>query len=233
MISRAALLALALAPSPALAAERVFSVGSFERVRVDGPYEVRIVTGVSPGARASGDRQLIERVAIAVNGTTLSVRLGSGGWGETFRSDNAAPPIITLSTPRLTGMAVSAGARAAVNRMAGQRVELSVAGSASLTVDRVEADQFTGSLLGAGTLTVAGRANRVRLVSDGTGTIDAAAMMARDLMVQLDGLGETRAAAQSTAQVTTTSLGKVTVTGKATCTVKALAGGPVVCGTKR
>ncbi len=216
-----------------MAADRVFSVGSFERVRVDGPYEVRIVTGGSPGAKASGDRQLIERVAIAVNGTTLTVRLGTGGWGETFRSENAVPPVITLSTPRLTGVAISAGARATVNRLVGQRVDVSVAGAGSLVADRVEADQFTGSLLGSGTMTVGGRSNRVRLTSDGAGMIDAAGLVAGDLVVQLDGLGETRATARRTAQVTTSSLGKVTVTGPASCTVRALAGGPVVCGSKR
>lgn len=223
-------LPLLLAPLPVLAAERVFSVGSFERVRVDGPFEVRIETGASPGATASGERQLIERIAVAVNGGTLSVRLGTGGWGETFRADNAAPPVIVLRTPRLNSLAVSAGANVTVNRMAGQRVELSLAGSGRVEAARVDADQLGASLVGAGTITAGGQANRARLITDGPGTIDASELVTKDLTVLLTGPGETRARARYTASVTNTGLGKVTVAGDATCTVRSAGGGPVSCG---
>lgn len=230
MFARLTPLLVVLVPLPAAAAERVVSVGSFERVRVDGPFEVRIVAGASPAAKVTGDRDLIERVAVAVNGATLTVRLGTGGWGERFANPKAAPPVITLFTPRLTNLAVSAGARTSVNRMTGQQVAVSVQGSGSLVVDRIEADQFTAALLGAGALTVSGRTNRARLSSDGTGTIDATNMAVKDLVVQLNGLGETRAMARQTAQVTTSGLGKVTVSGPAKCTVRAASGGPVICG---
>lgn len=233
MIVRVLPLLAIVAPMPVAAAERVASVGSFERVRVDGPFEVRIVVGGSPGAKVAGDRDLIERVAVQVNGGTLTVRLGTGGWGERFATRNPAPPVVTLSTPRLTNLAVSAGARTSVNRMAGQQVAVSVHGSGSLAVERVEADQFSAALLGAGTLTVGGQANRARLTSDGAATIDAAKLAVKDLVVQLNGLGETTATARQTAQVTTNSLGKVTVTGPATCTVRAAAGGPVICGSRK
>ena len=95
MTARLLLLVIMAIPLPAAAAERVVSVGSFERVRVDGPFEVRIVVGASPGATLTGDRDLIERVAVQVNGSTLRVRLGTGGWGERFATRNPAPPVIT------------------------------------------------------------------------------------------------------------------------------------------
>lgn len=225
----APLLALTAA-SPAWAADRTVTVGSYEKVRVDGPFEVRIVTGASPGVKLTGDRELIERVAVQANGASLTVRLGNGGWGERFVSASAAPPVITLSTPRLTNLAIAAGARATANRLAGQQVAVSVHGAGSLTIDRLDADQFTASLLGSGALTVSGQANRARLVSDGTPTIDAAKLVVKDLDVQLSGLGETTAFARQTASVTSNGLGKVTVRGPATCTIRAVAGGPVVCG---
>ena len=233
MIARFIPLLALSAAVPAIAADRTVSVGSFERVRVDGPFEVRIVAGGSRGAKLAGDRDLIERIAVQVNGGTLTVRLGTGGWGERFATRNATPPVITLSTPRLTNLAVSAGARTSVNRMTGQQVAVSVHGSGSLMVERVEADQFSAALLGAGTLTVGGQANRARLTSDGAATIDAAELAVKDLVVQLNGLGETTAMARQTAQVTTNGLGKVTVTGPATCTVRAAAGGPVSCGSRK
>ena len=219
-----------IAASPVWAAERTVTLSSFEKLRVDGPFEVRIVTGASPGVKLSGDRELIERVAVQANGASLTIRLGNGGWGERFASANNVPPVLTVSTPRLTNLAIAAGTRATANRLKGQQVAVSVHGTGSLVIDRVEADQFTASLLGAGALTVSGEANRARLVSDGTPTIDASRLMVKDLDVQLSGLGETSAFARQTASVISNGLGKVMVRGPATCTVRAIAGGPVVCG---
>lgn len=228
---RFALLALLLAAAtPAAATDRVFSVGSYDRVRVDGPFEIRIVTGGSPRATASGDRELIERLTIAVNGTLLTVRLGSSGWAEMPRRSTRTPPVITLSTPRLSSLAISAGARATVTRMAAQRIDLRVIGSGTLTVDRADTDQLNAALTGSGTMTLGGRANRATLLADGAGTIDASALDVKDLIVRLEGAGEMRAAARYTAQVTSNGLGRVTVSGDATCMVRALSGGPVTCG---
>lgn len=225
-----AALAAAVVATPAVAAERVFQVGSYERVRVDGPFEVRIVTGGSPNAKASGDRQLIDRLVIAVNGPTLTVRLGNGGWGETPAERVSQPPVITLSTPRLTTLAISAGAKVSATRMTAQRIAVSVVGSATLAVEQVDTDQLTASLTGSGGMTLAGRANRATLVTDGPGTLDASGLTVNDLIVQLAGAGETTAAARYTAQVTSTGLGRVMVLGNAECVVKAVAGGPVICG---
>lgn len=232
MIRRLAPLALLLPAAPAPAAERDFAVGSFERVRVDGPFRVRITTGGSPRARASGDRRLLERLVIAVNGGTLSVRLGAGGWGESSPARAGQPPEVTLSTPRLASLAITAGAEARVSRMAGQRLDLAVTGAGALSVERVEADALNATLIGTGKITLAGRANRARLLTNGPGTMDAGALAVKDLVVRLDGAGETRAGATYTAQVTSTGLGRVTIVGNAKCTVKATAGGPVVCGPK-
>lgn len=219
-----------LSATPASAADRVFSIGSYDRVRVDGPFEVRIVTGTSPGAKASGDRQLLERLAIAVNGTTLTVRIGTGGWGETPLRRDGSAPVVTLSTPRLTTLFVTAGAQVRVDRMKAQRIDLSITGSGRLAVAQADTDQLYASILGAGSVTLGGRANRARLLTDGAGTMDATDLAVNDLTVRLDGPGETRAAARYTAAVTSTGLGSVTVTGKAKCTVQASAGGPVRCG---
>ncbi len=225
--------ALVLA-NPAAAADRVFSVGTFEKVRIDGPFEVRIVTGGSPQARASGDRQLIDQLDVAVNGTTLTVRLNGSGWGEMPKRQLAASPVITLSTPRLLMLSVNAGGRASVNRMASQRIDVTVIGSGTVTLDKVDADQLNAALTGSGTMTIAGgRANRATLLADGSGVIDSAGVTVNDLTVRLEGAGEVRAAARYTAAVTSTGLGRVSVAGTAKCVVKAAAGGPVSCGAVR
>lgn len=232
MIRLVIALALFAPAAPAFAAERSFSVGSFDRVRVDGPFEVRVTTGSSPTARASGSGALLERVDVDLNGTTLIVRMGNGGWGETPGKAGGSAPVITLSTPRLIAATVSAGARVAITKMASQRIDVGVTGAGVLTIARADADQLNATLVGTGQITLGGRASRARLLTNGPGTIDASALSVNDLIVRLEGAGETKAAARYTAQVTSNGLGKVTVSGTAKCTVKAIAGGPVACGAK-
>lgn len=226
----AAFAALACA-APAHAAERSYSVGSYDRLRVDGPFEVHIVAGRSPRASATGSEATLARLDLKVEGTTLAVRLGAGGWGEMPRpAASQAPVVVTLSTPRLTAIALTAGAQVSASKIEAQRLDLNLSGAGRLAVDGVQADQLSATLIGTGTMRLAGRVNRARLASNGAGTIDAAALTAGDLIVHLDGTGETSATARYTADVTTTGLGKVTVLGKPKCTVKTIADGPVRCG---
>lgn len=226
---RAALVLLLLA-APALAADRRQGLSSFDRVRVSGPFEVRIVPG-SPSATLSGDRDALERADLRVDGTTLSLRMGGDGWGERPATASRAPLVVTLATPRLSSLAVFAGARVTAARMAGDQVDLSVSGAGEIAVAAAAAaEQFTATVIGAGTITAAGRARRARLVTNGPGTIDAGALIADDLLVRLDGPGETRAAARYTAQVANTGLGSVSVAGSPRCTVQSPGGGPVSCG---
>ncbi len=226
-------LLLLLLPAATPAAQRSFAVGSFERVRIDGPFEVHIVTGGSPGARVEGDQALVDQLDIAVSGDTLIVRAGANGWGERPFNAPTRVPVVTLTTPRLTNAIVVAGARVSIGRMIGQRVEVSLAGAGSLDVAAVETDQLNATMIGAGALTIGGRAQRSRLLLTGAGSIDAPGLTTNDLIVRVEGNGELRTTARYTAQVTSTGLGKVTVLGQAKCTVRANAGGPVVCGVKR
>lgn len=221
---------LLAAITPARAADRVWNIASFDRVRVDGPFEVRIATGASPRATASApDPALLERLRLNVEGGTLSLRLDRGTGDYAARGSDAAP-VFTLSTTALKGVTLLSGAKVAVTRMTGARVDLGVTGSGALSVDEASAEQVNATVIGSGTIRLAGRAGKARLVTNGPGTIDAEALSAGELFVSLDGTGETRAAARYAAEVTSTGMGRVTVSGNPKCTVRAAAGGPVTCG---
>ncbi len=231
------LLLSAPAFSQSTSAGRTVSVGSFDRVRVEGPFEVHVTIG-SPRATITGSRGG-DDVAVRVDGTTLSVRKGSGGWGEQPRTGRgvggstgggAGPIVVTLSTPGLTSASVAAGGRLTIARMRGMRVDVTVSGNGSLSLAAADTDQLNATLIGTGEMTLAGRAARARLIGSGPGAIDASALAVNDLTVHLDGVGAIKAAARYTAQVTNSGLGTVTVAGNAKCRVDAAAGGPVVCG---
>lgn len=223
--------ALILASAPAHAAQRTYSIGSFDRIRVEGPFDVRLSTSASPGASAEGDPKATQDLDIRVEGTTLIVRAGMGGWGEQPRGATAEATVITVSTGMIRRAAVIGGGRLTIaGPLRGQRIDLSLTGSGSLAVSGIQADQLFVTLLGSGDIALAGKAAKVNLNTSGPGTISAAPLAAGDLTLYLDGNGETRATALYTANVTTTGIGAATVYGKPACTVKAVAGGPISCG---
>ena len=223
--------ALLFASAPVQAAERNYSVGSFDRIRVEGPFDVRLATNTSPDASAEGDPKVIQDLDIRVEGTTLIVRAGMGGWGEQPRAGATGATVVSVSTGIIRRATVIGGGRLTIaGPLRGQRIDLSLTGSGSLAVSGIEADQLFVTLLGSGDIALAGKAAKVNLNTSGPGTIAAVPLAAGDLILRLDGNGETRVTALYTANVTTTGIGAATVYGKPACTVKAVAGGPISCG---
>lgn len=225
-----AVLALLCTATPAAAAQRTVAIGSFDRVRVDGPFDVRIAGGRSPGGTITGDARAIDDVDLRVDGTTLVIQRGHGGWAERPRTAATTPIVVTLGTTQLTAALVIAGGKLAVTTMRGDRIDLSVTGAGSIAVGTATGDALTATVIGAGAVTVGGRVGKARLVTNGPGTIDAGTLDAGELLVRLDGTGTTKARARYTAAVDNVGLGQVTIVGNPKCTVRANAGGPVTCG---
>lgn len=231
---------LALAPflllvAPASAAERTYSVSSFERIRVDGPFKVELTLGKAPSGKAEGDTRSTDRLDLRVEGDTLIVRAGTGAWEEQAAAkkptQSPTATVIRVSTPNLTGATVIGGGQLTIaGPMRGQRITLALTGSGSLTAGGVAADQLIATVTGSGTLTLAGKAARARLSANGTTRIVADKLVADDLTLRTDGNGETTARARYTANVNAAGVGAVTVLGTATCVVNKNVQGPVSCG---
>lgn len=216
--------------APAAAAERNYSISSFERIRVDGPFRVVLTTGQPAGARAEGPPQITDTLDIRVESGTLIVRAGTGGWGEQPMRDRG-PLLIRVSTGMIRGATlVGGGDLRIVGPLRGQRIDLALTGSGSLSADGLEADQLFATALGAGSMTLAGRAARARLATSGPVQLRAGGLIANDLTVRADGNGDLVAQAKFTAAVSSTGMGSVTVYGKPACTLQGVPSGPVSCG---
>ena len=95
------LIAAIAAAAPAAAAERSFTVTGFDRIRVDGPYMVRLTTGVSPYARAKGSPSALDGISVEVQGQTLIVRKAPGSSGG-FPGETRGPVEIAIGTHELS-----------------------------------------------------------------------------------------------------------------------------------
>jgi hypothetical protein len=216
--------------TPLAAADRSIVVTDFDRIRVEGPFELHVATHGTPAARITGSRAAADRVDLRVEGTTLIVRaVGQASAGPSGASASDAP-VITLRTLNLQTVTVIGGGTVdVVGPMHATRVDLQISGSGAITAGGIDADQLNVALIGAATATLGGRAARARLFSNGASTIEATPLHVDALVLRLDGTGTTHASARYSADVVTTGLGGATVYGKPKCTVKAR-GGPIDCG---
>ena len=228
-----ALILLALIAAPAAAAERTVAITNFDRVRVDGPFEVRITTRMTPRAIVSGDARALDLVDVRVEGGTLVVHAARGGWGERPTARGVPAPVVTIQTRDLRSAGVVGGGKLSIaGPLSAERVDLNVTGPGTLTAPGVAATMLTATLLGTGEMTLGGTARTARLVGNGAGRIAASGLTVGDVMVRTEGSSAVAVTARFTATANSTGLGPIEILGKPECKGKAQAGGPIRCGGK-
>ncbi|MBY8825448.1 GIN domain-containing protein [Sphingomonas colocasiae] len=221
-----------LAPAtPLTAAERVETVTSFDRIHIDGPYRVEVITGRGASARLSGSREALDRITVNVQGTSLTIRTNRTGWtGGWPGEDKAGPVTIRVTTGELRAASVSGSGSISIDRIRGARVQLGVEGSGQLKIGRTEADRLDMTLLGSGAIAIAGAVKSASAIVRGSASIDGAALVANDLNVSSESAGTVALGARNSATVKATGSGEVRIAGAPACTVTALGSGQVYCG---
>jgi len=212
--------ALLLIAAPAQAAERNYSVTGFDRVRVDGPYQVTLKTNVAPFARASGSQASLDGVSIKVEGRTLVVRAdSSGGWGG-YPGEGRGPVTIEVGTHELANAWINGPGALYIDKVKGLSFDLAIQGSGVARVDAVDVDQLRLGISGAASSRVAGRALKLTATVRGSSSLDAEALEVRDAVIGAEGPALVRANVSGTAKVDALGLAAVTLAGSPSCTVK-------------
>lgn len=219
-----ALIAVGAAPAPP---ERSFMLTDFDRVRIDGPFSVAVVTGAPARASVSGDARAMDRVNLRVDGGTLVIAPSTQGW-DGWREGREGALVIRVGTRQLRVARVNGGGKLSIDRVAAPRVDLGVSGSGQLTIGTVDADQLVATLTGTGAITLSGGRGRVaRFMTQGAGTINAAGANFSDLTVHSQSSGDSRFSATMTATVAALGSGAVRVAGTAKCRLSGP--GPMTC----
>jgi hypothetical protein len=224
------LFAIACTAAPAAAAEQRYSLTDFDRVVIEGPYQVRLATGVATSGRATGSRAALDRLSMEVQGTTLRVRPNRSYWGGYPGQAADPPPTIQLTARSLRSISVSGSARLSVDKARAPRLDLLLAGNGSLEIDAIDTDTLGLTMLGSGRASLAGHAKQAKLNVQGTGEIAAAGLRVDDLQLTAETAGPVAVAAMRSAKVRSTGAGAVTIGGSPACTVEALGSGEVRCG---
>jgi hypothetical protein len=221
-------LAFAALAAPARAAERTYSITDFERVVVEGPFIVRLTTGRSTTARASGTAEAIDRLSLVVSGQTLRIRQTRLADGRN-RSAQAGPVTIELTTRRLHTASLLGPGSFDIDRIEGLRVDISVQGSGRIRATHVEADNLIIGVLGTGTLELSGTAEMVRATVYGSATLAGSGLSTDEARILANTLGDVSLTVAREADITAEGLGPIAITGRATCNVRGVGASQVSC----
>ena len=228
------LLGLACLPAgsdAATPASRNYSVPSFDRIRIDGPYKVELRTNVSPFARATGSPLALDGLSVAVEGRTLVVRKGSGGWGG-YDGEYRGPVTIEVGTPDLSTAWINGAGALGIDRIRGLAFDLAIQGSGVTRIDRVEVDQLKVGVSGAGSARLSGSAARLTATIRGTSSFEGDELQVKDAVIGVEGPSIVKASVSNSAKVDALGLASVTLSGNPACTVKAQ-GSATVSGCKQ
>ena len=220
-----ALLALASLPASgpvgaAQAGQRNYSVTSFDRIRIDGPYQVQLRTNVAPYARATGSPASLDGVSIEVEGRTMIIRAGGGGWGG-YPGAARGPVTIEVGTHELGTVWINGAGSLSIDRVKGLNFDLAIQGSGNARIDSADVDQMKIGISGAGSALLAGKAKKLTAIIRGTSSFDGDGLQVTDAMIGAEGPTTVRAQVSNSAKIDATGLATVTLSGNPACTVKA------------
>ena len=225
----AALLALCALGAPALAEDRRFAIGDFDRVIAEGPYIVHLVTGRASSAVAHGSREALDRMSLDVQGQMLRIRRNRSAWSGGTGAD---PGVVTvdLVTRSLRSARLIGPARLDADAVRGLRIEFSVEGSGTLRATRVNADALSLALLGSGRLDIAGAARALAGTFQGTGDIAAPGLVAHKATINSTTSGAVALTVNGPATVANNGIGNVRILGRPVCTISGASADQVRCG---
>ena len=217
-----AFMAAAACAAPAGAATRNFGVENFTKIRVDGPFKVRLTTGVPPFARATGSNAALDRVAVDVQGDTLVVHNNLDSWG-TDSATNAGPVEISIGTHDLSAAWLNGSGALSIDKVKGLSFSLSVQGSGAGEIRQVDVDQLAVAVVGTASASLTGNAAKLTAAVRGISTLQAAGLATKDATIGADGSVTVDANVDNSAKLSASGPATIRLSGDPACTVRASA----------
>lgn len=221
----AVLLAL-VAIAPAHAAERSFLIGSFEDVIVEGDIQVTLETGLSPSAKATGDKSRLDALKVDQQGKVIRIRMRGLGASRV----SGEPVKVALSGRNIRKLVLQGNGRIAASDLNLPMIRVEIRGSGEIDIAKVKTDRFVALLVGSGKLTM--RAGQVRdgeVLIDGSPVISAPTVEMQKLRLQQNGPANTHFLVGNSAEITNSGTGTITIDGKGTCFIRQAGGARIKC----
>lgn len=223
---------LAASSGQAQTATRNFTVTGFNKIRVEGAYNVEVRTGRGPSAQATGDARALDQLSVQVQGTTLVIKTDHSNWTG-WPGEQAGGASLIVTTPVLSSVALNGSGDISISRMAAARVDIAIAGSGDVAVTSIATDRLRLDVMGSGKAALAGEAATGLVTVQGAGGVEAAGLKIADVDVTVAGSGDVALSAKRSAKVKASGSGNVVIGGKIACAVSSVGAGQVSCGGKK
>lgn len=215
-----ALIVLALLSGQADAAVRNFTVTGFDRIRVDGPYRVKLTTNVAPFAQASGSPAALDSVSVEVQGRTLIIRRNASAWGSSSGPQRGTVEI-QVGTHELSTAWINGSGGLSIDQVRAPSFDLVISGAGAAEVALVAVDRLKVGLAGTASAKIAGTAAEASTMVRGTSSFDGTSLIAKNATVAAEGASAVRLNVTGTAKVNASGPATVEFGGRPACTTRA------------
>ena len=221
-----------LVPASASAAEKRYGLTSFEAIELTADVIVEVVTRAPVGAVATGSPAALDRLTVEARDGRLVIGQRQFA-GDDTRRQSLEPVTIRINAANLRSATVVGGGSLRIDALKGTKVMIGLRGPGRLMVGAITSDRLAVTMVGNGSMALAGNAKTAQMGLSGAGTLDAGGLLVGELSSDSEGTGDHVFHAVKSAAITSRGLGKVVVLGKPVCTVRNVGAGTVQCGVKK
>ena len=163
------------------------SVGSFSRLVVTGPLDVRVRAADQESVVVHADDNIAPMIETSVQGGALVVGLRPGA---SFRTRTRVR--VRVQARHLQGVVLRGSGDIRADRVEGDIFEATLQGSGDIVVDALQAGAVAVSITGNGDVRLKGTARSVGIVLEGSGDVHCAELVAQQAAVHIRGSGDVR-----------------------------------------
>lgn len=207
---------------------RTYPVSDFSGVTLAGGDDVDVRVGTGFSVRAEGPGDELDKLRIARDGDSLRIDRKDRALISWHSARDAVKVYVTM--PRLAAVTLSGSGTMAVDRVEGAKFAAELSGSGDLNIAALNSDTADLSVAGSGDIHAAGAIERLEATVRGSGGLDAAGLRAKRAEISLAGSGDVRANVSDEAKVELRGSGDVDLGATARCTIDKKGSGEVRCG---
>lgn len=224
------LISITAGASTAHAAERNYSIGSFDNIQIEGDLIVTITTGKGPSASASGTFRQLDALRFKRNGRTLRIQMNQDSKAKRVEDIRAPALQIFITTSQLSDISLRGNGVVNVNMLSGRKSLYTILGSGMINAKQAQIDTLSILIRGGGNVSIdGGKINKMDAVLNGFGSINAPKLVTKILNIEHQGPANTIISVSDVANIINNGTGKIEILGKANCLIKSIGSGTILC----
>jgi hypothetical protein len=184
------------------------SVPAFQKLRLDGGFDVLVQIGGPAKVVVRADDNLQPLIVTRVEGDTLVV-----GTEQEKNVHSRSKVLVTVTTPSLSAAALRGSGDLTIDGARGGPFELSLSGSGDVRLGGADLSRLSVALAGSGDVHLQGRSETASLSIAGSGDIFAAELQTRSTRISIAGSGDAEVRASELLDVNIAGSGDVRYAG--------------------